>query len=65
MHWDDSGAGRSAKLRDHGQVFGGGEMVVEVRLLGDVAHAALVGDQVVLNRCAFKKMWPKAARSGP
>ena len=44
-----------AKLRDHGQVFDAGEMVVEIGLFGDVAHAALVGDQVVLDGLAVEE----------
>ena len=44
-----------AELRDHGEVFDGREMVVEVGLFGDVAHAALVGDEVVVDGPAVEK----------
>ena len=44
-----------AKLSDHGEVFGPGEMGVEVWLLGDIAHAALVGDQIVLYGLAIEE----------
>lgn len=47
--------GKPAKLRDHGQVFQPGKVVVEVWLLRDIAHAPLVGNQIVLNGFALKQ----------
>ena len=59
-------AGREfAKLRDHGEVFDGGEMVVEIGLFGDVAHATLVGDEVVVDGLAVEEdVAGGACRSG-
>ena len=55
MRSADSRCGEVAELGDHGEVFGAGEMGVEVRLFGDVAHAALVGDEVVLDGLAVEE----------
>jgi len=47
--------GELAELRDHREVFDGREVVVEVGLFGDVAHAALVGDEVVVDELAVEE----------
>ena len=41
--------GQAAQLAYHDQVLHAAQVRVEMRLLGHVAHALLVGDQVALN----------------
>ena len=48
-------AGRLRSWADHGEVFEAAEVGVEVRLLGHVAHALLVGDEVVLDGLALEE----------
>jgi hypothetical protein len=53
--------GQVAKLRDHGEVFGTGEMGVEIGLLGNITHAALVGDEVVEDRFSGEEDFAEGA----
>src|ERR1035438_4507034 len=50
--------GQIAELRDHLQVFRAGKMIVEVWLLGNVPHATLIGNQVVLDWFALEEDVP-------
>ena len=43
-------AGKVSQKRDHAEEFEAGEMGIEMRLFGDVAHAAPVSEGVLLNR---------------
>ena len=47
--------GKVAELGDHAEVFNAAQVGVEMRLFGDVAHALLVGDEVLLDGLAFEE----------
>jgi hypothetical protein len=58
-------SGKAAQLGHHGQVFQAAEMGVEMRLLRHVAHAPLVGDEVVANGLAAEKDLARADLDQP
>ena len=47
--------GNTAQVGDHGEIFDTGEVVVEIGLFRDVAHAAFVGDEVVVDGFAIEE----------
>ena len=47
--------GQVAKLGDHHQIFEPAEVTIRVRLFRYVAHATLVGDEVVLDALAIEE----------
>src|ERR1700739_1475482 len=46
---------KASEIGNHGEVFDTGEMVVEIRFFGDVAHTPLVSDEIVVDGFAFEE----------